>query len=114
MRSEFKVFVTVLLMVMSGSVFAGSTPPRGELSLEKQNWRVWLDEKAEWRQDPLFAPGEVPALTTLPVNPPTGGWEVLTDTTGKACAIPASVEEYFSGGRISGPIMGLAGSGAMS
>jgi len=85
------------MVLVAGSVQAGSSP-RGELSLETLDWRVWLDEKAEWQKDKLFAPGEVPPLAAIPVNPPTGGWDVLGDATGKACSIPASVEEYFSGG----------------
>jgi len=91
------VAVICVAMVITGTVFAGSSQ-RAELALENLGWRVWLDEKAEWQKDTLYAPGEVPALATLPVNLPTGGWDVLAGTTGKACAIPASVEEYFSGG----------------
>ena len=77
---------------------AGSDSPRGEISLADGPWRVWLDEQADWRNDVLFAPGATPPLKTLPVHPPTGGWPALADTAGKACALPASVEEYFSGG----------------
>lgn len=86
-----------MLLIVAGTAAAGSSG-RDEIDLGGLNWRVCLDEKAEWQKDLLYAPGEVPPLESLPTNPPTGGWEMLAETAGKACALPACVEEYFSGG----------------
>jgi beta-galactosidase len=60
------------------------------------SWRLWLDEKAEWQNDKLFLPDEV-NLATLPVNPPTGGWDALTDQAGMAVTLPGTVEEHYWG-----------------
>jgi beta-galactosidase len=85
-------------MLAVAGVTGAEASSREALPLEGRPWRVWLDEKAAWRDDTLHAPGETPVLADLPVHPPTGGWDVLTDALGKACTVPASVEEYFSGG----------------
>lgn len=87
----------VACLAMAVAAAAGAAQ-RDERPLQGLNWRVWLDERAEWQGDALFAPGEVPPLAALPTRPPSGGWEALSDHAGKACDIPASVEEYFSGG----------------
>jgi hypothetical protein len=76
----------------------GELAVRKEVSLDGTGWRVWLDEKAPWENDAIYAPGEVPLLDKLPVNPPTGGWEALSSSTGIACLLPASIEEYFAKG----------------
>jgi len=77
------------------------TPLTGE-------WRLWLDQKATWQNDPLFIPPV--ELSKLPVNPPTGGWGPLfakslpSADAGKILAdpalsmnvvAPATVEEFF-------------------
>ena len=58
---------------------------RSELDLSGPGWNLWLDRDAAWKNDTLFFP--VPALDTLPVNPPTGGWDALS----AAKAVPVSV-----------------------
>lgn len=94
-----KLIVVALAALFAGcAMLSADTPkPRREISLDGSGWRVWMDEKAEWVNDTLYAPGEVPALGKLPLNPPTGGWEAL-DVQGSACSVPASVEEIFSKG----------------
>ena len=87
-----------LLACMMLLVLPAAAAPRQEVPFDGPGWRVWLDEKAAWQDDALYAPGEVPALAQLPVNPPTGGWEVLGTAAGQACTLPASVEEICSGG----------------
>ena len=59
-------------------------------------WRLWLDTQASWENDQLYLPDEV-VLQTVPVNPPTGGWEVLTAEQGIAVTLPGTVEQYFWG-----------------
>ena len=91
---------TITIAALAAFVMAGpagaDSARRGEAALSGTGWRVWLDEKAEWQKDKLYAPGEA-NLEQLPVNPPTGGWGVL-ENSGQPCQVPASVEEYFSGG----------------
>jgi hypothetical protein len=60
------------------------------------SWRLWLDEKAEWKHDRLYLPNEVD-LTKLPVNPPTAGWSVLNEQAGILVKLPGTVEEYYWG-----------------
>ncbi|HTJ79854.1 MAG TPA: malectin domain-containing carbohydrate-binding protein [Rariglobus sp.] len=59
-------------------------------------WHLWLDTKAEWKNDPLFLPDEVD-LAKMPVNAPTGGWQTLSDQAGIPVTLPGTVEEYYWG-----------------
>lgn len=59
-----------------------------------QGWRLWLDPKAAWQDDTLYLPEDV-KLKNLPVNPPTGGWAVLSDQAGMGVSLPATVEEFY-------------------
>jgi len=65
-----------------------------------EGWRLWLDRAAKWENDDLYLPDEV-KLTSLPVNPPTGGWDALYSSTVAAevrvVRLPATVEQYFWG-----------------
>ena len=61
------------------------------MNLSGDNWRLWLDKKAEWKNDTLFMPPV--DLSKVPVNPPTVGWELLDQKGGKA-SVPGTVEEY--------------------
>jgi len=58
-------------------------------------WRLWLDTKATWMDDTLYTPDEIRSIQDLPVNPPTGGWGVLSKDAGIAVNLPASVEEHY-------------------
>ena len=59
-------------------------------------WHLWLDTQAPWQNDKLYLPEDV-NLAQLPVNPPTGGWDVLTDQAGLAVTLPGTVEEHYWG-----------------
>jgi beta-galactosidase len=59
-------------------------------------WRLWPDQEAKWKDDTLYLPSEV-VVEKLPTNPPTGGWDVLTEKQGVAVALPTTVEEHFWG-----------------
>ena len=61
------------------------------IELSGSGWRLWRDEAAAWEHDTLHLPPV--DLTTLPVNPPTGGWDVL-DGAGLAVTVPGTVEEH--------------------
>ena len=95
-----KIVPILAIAILAGCAMfsANVASPRQQISLDGPGWRVWLDEKAAWKDDTLYAPGEVPALDKLPVNVPTGGWTALTDSAGLPCSVPASVEEYFAKG----------------
>ncbi|WP_026441806.1 sugar-binding domain-containing protein [Pseudacidobacterium ailaaui] len=67
-----------------------------ELFLPDEGWRMWPDTKAAWEEDTIYLPGEF-KLTELPVNPPTGGWEVLGFTQGVGVTLPATVEQFYWG-----------------
>jgi len=59
-------------------------------------WRLWPDQKAEWKNDTIYLPEDV-HLANLPVNPPTGGWEVLSASQGIPVTLPCTVEQYYWG-----------------
>lgn len=63
--------------------------------LSANNWKIWLDTAAEWKNDKLYAPPV--SLQSLPVNPPVGGWQKLKGTQGKTVKLPATVEEFYWG-----------------
>ena len=71
------------------------TGPAGLVVLN-DSWRLWLDEKAEFKNDKLYLPDEVD-LTQMPVNPPTGGWDTLSDDAGIPVTLPGTVEEHYWG-----------------
>src|ERR1700736_4616352 len=57
-------------------------PENGTL-IPDDDWRLWIDEKAEWKNDPIFLPADITMDfngvlhgkdSPLPVNEPTGGW----------------------------------------
>ncbi|HEY0256576.1 MAG TPA: glycoside hydrolase family 2 TIM barrel-domain containing protein, partial [Candidatus Methylacidiphilales bacterium] len=60
------------------------------------SWHLWLDEKAEWKDDKLYLPDEVD-LAKLPINPPSGGWDALNDQAGIPVTLPGTVEGYYWG-----------------
>ncbi len=82
---------SVALALLTASAAIGQPSGRTEIDLSGSGWRLWLDREATWKDDPLFFP--VPALETLPVNLPTGGWDALA--SGVAMAVPGTVEEYL-------------------
>ncbi|HEX6625834.1 MAG TPA: PA14 domain-containing protein, partial [Pyrinomonadaceae bacterium] len=67
--------------------------------------RLWHDKQAAWQQDELFFPA--PDISKLPVNPPTGGWEVLNADRGREVSVPGTVEEYLQ--EVAGPEGDLTG-----
>jgi beta-galactosidase len=80
-------------------------PENGTL-IPDEGWRIWVDRKAEWRNDALYLPADVTrdangvvlgAGKALPVNPPTGGWRVLQATAGIGVTLPSTVEQHYWG-----------------
>jgi hypothetical protein len=89
----------------AAKTYADAWPENGAL-IPDVGWRMWVDEKAEWKQDAIFLPEDVTRDTNgvvrgkgepLPVNAPTGGWGVLGDAAGIAVTLPSTVEQHFWG-----------------
>jgi beta-galactosidase len=78
-------------------------PMKGEAAspdphaIPDDGWTLFLDRAAEWKNDVLHLPENLPAIADLPVNPPTGGWNALYKGKGLAVTLPATVEEHFWG-----------------
>jgi len=84
---------------------AAPYPENGTL-IPDEDWRLWIDEKAEWKNDPLFLPEDITVDadgilhgkgSPLPVNLPTGGWQSLRANTGINVTLPTTVEQHFWG-----------------
>lgn len=84
---------------------ADAWPENGTL-IPDEGWRLWIDEKAAWKDDAIFLPEDVTrdssgtllgAGEPLPVNAPTGGWPVLNDAAGIPVTLPGTVEQHFWG-----------------
>ena len=89
----------------AGHVVAEAWPENGTL-IPDEGWRLWVDEKAEWKNDAIFLPEDVTQDGNgvvrgegepLPVNAPTGGWGVLKDTAGIGVTLPSTVEQHYWG-----------------
>jgi beta-galactosidase len=80
------------------SIGVSRTTPFGAngVMIPDAGWRMWPDTKAQWQNDEIFLPEDVD-LGKLPVNPPSGGWEVLDDKLGTGLTLPATVEQYHWG-----------------
>ena len=79
-------------------------PENGTL-IPDDDWRLWIDEKAEWKNDPLFLPEDISWQNDillgkgapLPLNEPTGGWQFLDHLTGINVTLPTTVEQHYWG-----------------
>jgi beta-galactosidase len=76
--------------------------PENGILIPDEGWHLWLDQQAPWKDDTIFLPEDVRTggtgdLATLPVNAPTGGWQVLTPQAGKQVVLPTTVEQHFWG-----------------
>lgn len=74
---------------------------RDVIDLSDKPWSLWCDRQASWKDDALYLPGEFD-LKSLPVNPPTIGWERMYSKEGikedvKQVNLPSTVEEHFWG-----------------
>lgn len=69
---------------------------QNKIDIPDTGWRLWPDTAAAWKNDTIFLPEEV-NLKTLPVNPPTGGWDMLNTSQGIEVTLPSTVEEHYWG-----------------
>ena len=85
---------TVFLLVFFLAVSMGFTEPgRWEMDISGGDWSLWLDCDAKWVDDELFPPPV--DIASLPVNPPTCGWNVLHGGAGAPAEVPGTVEQYY-------------------
>lgn len=69
---------------------------RYTINLSDNNWWLWKDTHAIWEKDKLYLPQDIKDLSDLPVNSPTGGWDVLNHQNALSVKVPGTVEEYFT------------------
>jgi hypothetical protein len=67
------------------------------LTIPDDGWTLWLDRAARWQDDVIYLPEQLPPMSALPRNPPTGGWDALYKGKGLAVTLPATVEEHLWG-----------------
>ena len=69
---------------------------RYTIDLSGGSWLLWKDTEATWKDDKLYLPSEATDLSALPVNPPTGGWDRLSQELVTSVKVPGTVEEYLT------------------
>lgn len=93
MTNLFKWATALLLLTTFGLPHAWAA---ASLPVPDGGWRCWPDTQAAWQKDETYLPADVP-LATLPVHPPTGGWQALNGRQGVPVTLPSTVEEHFWG-----------------
>ena len=63
--------------------------------MSSQPWNITLDRAAVWQNDELYLPPV--DIKALPVNTPTGGWQLLKHPDKTGINLPATVEEHLWG-----------------
>src|SRR5271170_3208024 len=101
--------VATVAAQIKASPAQSSTPdslyPENGTLIPDDDWRLWIDEKAEWKSDELFLPENISwrngvlcgKSKPLPVNEPTGGWGLLDHLTGINVTLPTTVEQHYWG-----------------
>src|ERR1035437_3759372 len=95
MRKVLYLFCNIAFLATGRDILPNGTGSKDSIILD-DSWHLWLDERAEWKNDTLYLPDEV-ELAKLPVNPPTGGWDILNKLTGIPVTLPGTVEEDYWG-----------------
>ena len=101
--NRIKTFCAFFLVLLATISFAQKG--RIERDLSNNDWKLWLDTAAQWKNDVLYAPPV--NIKQLPYNPPTIGWDALEKMNVKAVHLPATVEEFFWG--MNGNAFGVSG-----
>lgn len=100
-----KSFLLPLLLLVWGASLVQAAPGRWETDLTGSGWKLWLDRDAKWTDDALHLPPV--DLATVPVNPPTVGWDRLESAWDREVDVPGTVEGYMWGAN--GNPLGIAG-----
>lgn len=95
--SIFNYLKSLLLLFILLNVYSVSAQERLQIDLSSSPWNITLDEKAEWQNDHLYLPPV--NLKQLPVNTPTGGWQLLEQPDKANVTLPATVEGHLWGRR---------------
>jgi hypothetical protein len=85
-----------LFPILLGAALAVCLQSASGEDISSSGWRLWLDRDAAWKDDALRLPNEVD-LAKLPINAPTGGWNVLNGQQGIGVTLPSTVEEHYWG-----------------
>ena len=91
MNQKFLLLITGVVL----NIFIGSSQERVNLDLSSQPWNITLDRAAVWQNDELYLPPI--DIKALPVNTPTGGWQLLKHPDKTGINLPATVEEHLWG-----------------
>ena len=91
MNQKFLLLITGVVL----NIFIGSSQERVNLDLSSQPWNITLDRAAVWQNDELYLPPV--DIKALPVNTPTGGWQLLEHPDKTGINLPATVEEHLWG-----------------
>ena len=94
MKSIF--YAAALFALCSCRVVAETSVRPTTVPVSNTGWRLWLDDKASWQNDTLYLPEDV-HLNAMPVNPPSGGWSVLSGGAGIPVSLPDTVEAHYWG-----------------
>ena len=79
-----------LLLALAASALPAVAQQRVEMNISDCDWNLTLDPKAQWVNDQLLTPPV--DVKTLPVNLPTGGWQLLDAPAKRRVHLPATVE----------------------
>lgn len=94
-KNSWKKHVCCLMAVVVGYMPVLWSAERESLDISTCSWSITLDKAAEWRTDSLYLPPV--DIRTVPVNIPTGGWQMLDHPDKTGVNLPATVEEYLWG-----------------
>lgn len=104
-NSNWKKYACWIMLAALGGMPALQATERQNLNLSTCSWNITLDKAAEWRTDKLYLPPV--DISSLPVNIPTGGWQLLEHPDKSGVNLPATVEEYLWG--YNGQTFGVTG-----
>ncbi len=90
MRRLSKILLALLLL--SPAIAASQVT----IAVPDSGWHLWLDRSAQWDTDTIFLPANAD-LNSLPVRPPTIGWDMLERSPGIVVTLPSTVEEHYWG-----------------
>lgn len=80
----------IMIVVCVQNIWAHTT-----INLSGNDWKLFLDKDAQWKNDPLYLPGDFSSIGELPYNPPTMGWKALRQG-GISVSVPGTLEEYLT------------------
>lgn len=90
----FYLLATILVCLLTSTA---SAQERLQVDLSNVSWNITLDQEAKWKNDRLYLPPV--DISKLPVNLPTGGWNLLDKPDKTGVTLPATVEEHLWGRR---------------